>query len=68
MHDNDTIDDMVARFTKIANGLDSLGDTIDNDQKVKKIIRVLPPSWEVKDTTLKELQRIVGAYQSYRKP
>ena len=54
MHDNDTID-MVTRFTKITNGLTSLGDAIDNDQKVRKIIRALPPSWEVKATTLKEL-------------
>ena len=55
MHDNDTIDDMVTRFTIITNGLTSLGDAIDNDQKVRKVIRVLPPSWEVKGTTLKEL-------------
>ena len=31
MHENDTIDDMVTRFTKITNGLTSLGDAIDND-------------------------------------
>jgi len=54
MHDNDTIDDMV-RFTKITNGLTSLGDAINNDQKVRKVIRALPPSWEVKAITLKEL-------------
>jgi len=46
---------MVTRFTKITNGLTSLGDVIDNDQKIRKIIRALPPSWEVKATTLKEL-------------
>ena len=39
MHDNDSIDDMVIRFTKITNGLPSLGDAIDNDQKVRKVIR-----------------------------
>ena len=55
MHDNDTIDDMVTRFTKITNGLTFLGDAIDNDQKVRKVIHALPPSWEVKATTLKEL-------------
>ena len=44
IHDNDTIDDMVTRFSKISNGLSSLGDAIDNDQKVKKVIRALPPS------------------------
>ena len=55
MHENDSIDDMVSRFTKITNGLASLGDAIDNDQKVRKVIRALPPSWEVKTITLKEL-------------
>ena len=55
MHDNDTIDDIVTRFIKINNGLTSLGDAIDNDQKVRKVIRALLPSWEVKATTLKEL-------------
>ena len=40
---------------KINNGLVSLGDAIDNDQKVRKVIRALPPSWEVKTIILKEL-------------
>ena len=46
---------MVTKFTKITNGLTSLGDAIDNDQKVRKVIYALPPSWEVNATTLKEL-------------
>ena len=29
-----TIDDMITKFTKIINGLASLGDEINNDQKV----------------------------------
>ena len=36
MHENDTIDDMVTKFTKISNGLASLGDAIDNDQMIKE--------------------------------
>jgi len=44
MHDNDSIDDMVTRFTKITNGLASLGDAIDNDQKARKVVRALPSS------------------------
>ena len=32
MHDNGTMDDMVIRFTKITNGLPSLGDAIDIKQ------------------------------------
>ena len=55
MQENQSIDDMVTKFTKITNGLASLGDGIDNDQKVRKIIRALSPSWEVKVTTLKKL-------------
>ena len=70
MHENDSIDDMITRFTKIINGLTSLGDAIDNDQKVRKTIYTLPPSWEVKTTTLKELnnKKRDGAHKSYRKP
>jgi len=55
MHENDSIDDMVTRFTKITNGFASLGDAINNDQKMRKVIRALPPSREVKTTILKEL-------------
>ena len=55
MHENDSIDDMVTRFTKITNDFASLDNAIDNNQKVRKFIRTLPPSWEVKATTLKEL-------------
>ena len=46
---------MLTRFIKITNGLSSLGDIIDNDQKIRKVIRALPKSWEVKATTLKDL-------------
>jgi len=55
MHEHEFIDDMASKFTKITNGLDSLGDAIDNDQKVTKVIRTLPLSWEVKAITLKML-------------
>ena len=55
MHENDSINDMIKRFTKIINGHASLGDAIDNDQKVRMVIHTLPPSREVKATTLKEL-------------
>ena len=46
MHENDSIDDMITRFTKITNGLSSLCDAIDNDQNVRKVIHALPPSWK----------------------
>ena len=33
MQEDEIIDDMVTKFTKITNDLSSLGDGIDNDQK-----------------------------------
>ena len=55
MNESESIDDMITRFTKITEGLSSLGDKIDNDQKVRKIIKPQLKSWKVKATTLKEL-------------
>jgi len=55
MFDDEFINDMLTCFTTITNALISLGKPIDNDQKVRKIIRVLSQAWEVKSTTLKEL-------------
>ena len=54
MNEDESIDDMITKVNKITNGLASLSDEIDNDQKVRKVIRALPPSWEVNSTTLKE--------------
>jgi len=55
MIDSETIDEILNHFTKITNRLSSLGDAIDNNQKVRKLIRALFKAWEVKKTTLKEL-------------
>ena len=55
MFENESIDDMLTRFTKITNGLSSWCDKIDNDQNIRKVIRAFPKSWEVKATTLEEL-------------
>ena len=44
MLDNESIDEMLTRFTKITNELSFLGDSIDNDQKIRKVIRALPKS------------------------
>ena len=55
MNEKESIDDMITRFTKITNEFASLDDEIDNDQKMRKIIHALSPLWEVKSTTLKEL-------------
>ena len=55
MKEEESIDDMITKFTKITNVFACLGDGIDNEEKVRKVMRSLPPSWEVKVTTLKEL-------------
>ena len=59
MNENEFIYYMIIKFTKITNGLASLGDAIDNDKEVRKIICALPPSWNVKST------RRHGAYWSH---
>ena len=51
MNENESMDEMLTHFMKITNGLSFLGDKIDNDQKLRKIIMPLPKSWEVKATT-----------------
>ena len=55
MLDNESIDEILTYFTKITNGLSSLGDEIDNDQKIRNMIRALPKVQDVNATTLKEL-------------
>ena len=55
MNGSESIDDMIIRFTKITNDLTSLGNSIDNDQNVRKIIWVLSLTWEVKSTILNEI-------------
>ena len=55
MNESKFIDEMLTQFTKITNGLSSLSDAIDNDQKIRKVIRALHKSWEVKVSTFKEL-------------
>ena len=54
MLENESINEMLTRFTKIANGLSSLGDTIDNDQNIGRSLE-LPQSLE------SEGQKIKGA-------
>ena len=66
--ENETLDNMITRFIKITNSLSSLGDSIDNDQKVRKVIRVLPQSWEIKSTANRiERQGRYGLLGPYQK-
>ena len=55
MINSETIAEILTCFTKITNELSSLGDVIDHDRKVRKEIRALFKVWEIKATTLREL-------------
>ena len=55
MKENKSIDKIFTRFIKITIGFSSLGDKIDNDQKVRTIIWALLKFWKVKANSLKEL-------------
>ena len=48
MKENETIVEMITRFTDIANGLEALGKTYKDFEKVMKILRSLPSKWHTK--------------------
>ena len=52
MNENESTDEMLTRFMEITSELSSLGDKIDNDQKVRKVIQPILKSWKVKATIL----------------
>ena len=72
MKDNETIVEMITRFTDIVNGLKVLGKTYKESQKVMKILRSLPSKWntitaiqEAKDLTKLPLEEIIGSLMTY---
>ncbi|XP_075103751.1 uncharacterized protein LOC142178318 [Nicotiana tabacum] len=61
MKDDESIQDMHTRFTSIINELHSLGEIIPRNKLVRKILSVLPSSWESKVnaiTEAKDLQEL----------
>ncbi|XP_070022756.1 uncharacterized protein [Nicotiana sylvestris] len=78
MKDEEFIQDMHTRFTSIINELHSLGDVIPRNKLVRKILSVLPDSWESKvnaiteakylqTITMDELIRNLKTYEMKRK-
>ncbi|XP_070040858.1 intracellular protein transport protein USO1-like [Nicotiana tomentosiformis] len=73
MKDDESIQDMRTHFTSIINELHSLGETIPRNNIVRKILSVLPSSWESKVNAIaeaKELQtltidKLVGNLKTY---
>ncbi|XP_016495984.1 uncharacterized protein LOC107814992 [Nicotiana tabacum] len=61
MKDDESIQDMHTRFTSIINDLHSLGEIIPGNKLVRKILSVLPGSWESKkkkkDNEMREPKR-----------
>ena len=51
MKENETISEMITRFTNITNSLASLGKEY---TQVKKVLRALTSDWEKKTTAIKE--------------
>ncbi|XP_070015268.1 uncharacterized protein [Nicotiana sylvestris] len=73
MKDDESIQDMHTRFTSIINELHSLGEVIPRNMLVRKILNILPSSWESKVndiTEIKDLQeltidKLVGNLKTY---
>ena len=54
MMENETISEMITRFTDITNSLASLGKEYTKVEKVRKILRAFTSDWENKITTIEE--------------
>ena len=52
MKENETIVEMITRFTDIVNGLEALGKTYKESEMVMKIFRSLPSKWHTKVTVI----------------
>ncbi|KAL6320963.1 hypothetical protein AAG906_010772 [Vitis piasezkii] len=73
MKDNETIVEMITRFTDIVNGLEALGKTYKESKKVMKILRSLPSKWHTKVTVIQEakdltklpLEELIGSLMTY---
>ena len=54
MKDDENIESMFTRFSKIIGELKSLGVTYTNSQQVRKLVRSLPKTWETKAIVLED--------------
>ena len=73
MKENETIVEMITRFTDIVNGLEALGKTYKESEKVMKILRSLPSKChtkviaiqEAKDLTKLPMEELIGSLMTY---
>ena len=69
----ESITSMFTRFTDIINGLKSLDKVYDNSELVRKILRSLPRTWEVKVKAIQEakdlnkllLEELIGSLMTH---
>ena len=54
MKDNETIVEMITRITDIVNGLEALGKTYKESEKMAKFLRSLPSKWHTKVIVIQE--------------
>ncbi|XP_070004501.1 uncharacterized protein [Nicotiana sylvestris] len=74
MKDDEFIQDMHTRFTSIINELYSLGETIPRNKLLRKILSILPSSWESKGNAITEakdlheltIDKLVGNMKTYK--
>ena len=73
MKENETISEMVTRFTDITNSLASLGKEYTQVKKVRKILCALTSDWEKKttgiekanDLSIMSLENLIGNLMAY---
>ena len=58
MKPNESIVEMFTRFTDVVNGLEGLGNTVIEEDKVFKILRCLPPKWNSKTEAIEEAKNL----------
>ena len=58
LQEGENIIDMEIKFTRIINELSQLGKNYTQNEKNRRVLRSLPPSWKVKVTTIKEMHNL----------
>ena len=75
MQENETVEDMIARFTEVTNALEGLGkDILQHIEKVLKVLGALTPKWAGKMTAIEEsndltkytLEELFGNLKAYQ--
>ena len=58
LQEGENIIDMETRFTRIVDELSQLGKSYTRNEKNRRVLKSLPPSWKVKVTTIKEMHNL----------